>query len=140
MLAAPHRTLRLTEDDVDNTDDLLARLLARTERTAEGCLSWTGATTPKGYGRIVVAGRWWLVHRLLYALLHGDPPEGYEVDHTCHSDACAPGVCPHRRCLEPTHLEAVDPRENFARQLRRIGERTGACPTCRTPRDRWPRA
>lgn len=140
MLAAPTRTLRLTDAEQAAADDLLARLLARTERTSEGCLVWTGATTPKGYGRINVLRRWWLVHRLLYALVNGDPPEGYEVDHTCHTEACTPGPCVHRRCLEPTHLEAVDPRENFARQLRRIGVRTGACPTCKTPRDRWPEA
>lgn len=134
-------TLRLTDADRAATDDLLVRLLERTVRQPSGCLLWTGADNGKGYGRIAVARRWWLTHRLLYALLNGDPPAGYEVDHTCHTDACGTaGPCAHRRCLEPSHLEAVDPRENFARQLRRIGERTGACPTCKTPRDAWPEA
>lgn len=133
--------LTLTDRDRAATDDLLARILARTVRDEDtGCLVWQGAHNGRGYGRLAVHGRWWLPHRLLFSLLYGDPPAGYEVDHTCHTNACTGGLCVHRRCCEPSHLEAVDPRENFARQLRRIGVEHGACPTCKTPRERWPQA
>ncbi|WP_147425398.1 hypothetical protein [Bailinhaonella thermotolerans] len=39
----------------------------------------------------------------------GPIPDGQEIDHLCHDpDVCEPGgACPHRRCGNPRHLQAV---------------------------------
>lgn len=83
------------------------RLAARAVRQ-DGCLLWTGCLNGSGYGMIRVGGRSGravYVHRIAYELSVGPIPEGFQVDHSC-------GV---RRCLEPSHLEAVPQRENMAR-------------------------
>jgi hypothetical protein len=90
------------------------RLLARSERSAEGCLRWTGAHTPKGYGHIVVDGRKRPVHVVAHEVWIGPVPEGYDVDHVYANG------CRHRDCIEPTHLEAVTHLENTLRRTRLI--------------------
>jgi hypothetical protein len=80
------------------------RLLAKSERDEEtGCLRWTGVHTPKGYGRIRVAGRDRFVHQVAHEVWIGPIPSGMEVDHV------AAVGCAHRDCIEPRHLESVTP-------------------------------
>jgi hypothetical protein len=81
--------------------------------TETGCLRWTGAKNPKGYGRQWDGNRVQQVHRLAYEAWVGPIPDGYEIDHVYERG------CRHRDCYEPTHLEAVTHAEN-------IGRRTGA--------------
>jgi len=50
-----------------------------------GCVEWSGAKS-KGYGRVYLNGRDWLVHRLVYELYHGEKPD--VVRHTCDNPAC----------------------------------------------------
>lgn len=80
-----------------------------------GCRLWLGNLDDNGYGLAGSAGR---AHRVAYELTHGPIPEGFHVDHTCHSsgDCMEAGPeCPHRRCCEPTHLEALSPTDHQAR-------------------------
>ncbi len=59
-----------------------------------------------------------LAHRYVHEKYKGPIPEGYVIDHTCHSnDLSCPGddTCPHRRCLNPDHLEAVPTKTNLLR-------------------------
>ena len=87
-------------------------LWQRSERDAEtGCLRWTGAHTPRGYGQIRIGGKNVAVHRLAYEQTRGEIPEGYDVDHV-HEAGCR-----YRDCIEPSHLEAVTHAENVTRQL-----------------------
>ena len=97
---------------------LAQRLLARSERSAEGCLRWTGAHVSKGYGQIVVNGRRRSVHIVAHEVWIGPVPEGYDVDHV-HAKGCR-----HRDCIEPAHLEAVTHTEN----TRRAAELITHCP------------
>lgn len=73
-----------------------------------GCWEFTGFTLPHGYGQL---GRNFLAHRLAWEVANGRPvPEGLVVDHICHNldPNCPPNDdCPHRRCVNPAHLEAV---------------------------------
>ena len=47
-------------------------LWQRSERDAEtGCLRWTGAHTPRGYGQIRIGGKNVAVHRLAYEQTRG---------------------------------------------------------------------
>lgn len=72
------------------------------------CLLWTAAKTSKGYaafrGGLMAPGGPRLVggHHWLYYQLHGQVPEGYELDHICHvPELCTVPVkqCPHRPCV-----------------------------------------
>lgn len=101
------------------------RLSARSARASNGCLLWTGRVDRDGYGRMTLGQtssgnpRPALVHRVAFELSHGGIAPGMTVDHTCRNDdiSCHGGSeCVHRRCIEPSHLEAVTHRENCARR------------------------
>ena len=99
---------------------LESRLWAKVRKT-DTCWLWTGATT-KGYGVIGLGGRKEgldAVHRVSYRLSIGPIPEGKELDHLCHNaDKSCPGnECAHRRCVRPSHLEAVTHQVNVRRGL-----------------------
>ena len=88
-----------------------------------GCWVWQGSIGSNGYGRIRErrnggTGRNVKAHRWMYEQLVGPIPAGLDLDHTCHNaDAsCAGGpTCPHRRCVNPAHLEPVTNAQNAQR-------------------------
>jgi hypothetical protein len=87
------------------------------------CSLWTGARTRKGYGAFYSSDdrRARQSHVWAYEHFVGPIPEGFEVDHLCHNadESCKGGpTCPHRACVEPTHLEAVSPHVNTLRGRR----------------------
>lgn len=88
----------------------------------DACWPWRGHVTPTGYAK---AARTW-AHRWAYVTFIGPIPEGFEVDHICHnrSDCNLGSDCPHRRCVNPAHLEAVPGKVNKSRAR----ERLTACP------------
>lgn len=78
------------------------RFWAKVERT-EGCWRWGGAIDNGGYGRYAVRGvKNHLAHRYMYELVVGPIPSGLVIDHLCRN----------RRCVNPTHLEAVTTHVN----------------------------
>jgi hypothetical protein len=98
------------------------------------CWPFVGCITKSGYGRIlageVLGGpAVWIAPRVAYALTFGGIPEGAELDHLCHTRdrRCIQGSeCPHRRCVNPAHLEPVTHRENaLRREIRRDFFRCG---------------
>lgn len=59
-------------------------------------------------------------HVIAWEAVNGPVPDGLVIDHVCHNEAlargeCAPGVCYHRSCVNPEHLEAVTDGENIRR-------------------------
>ena len=98
--------------------DPAANFWAKVRRGDPGeCWPWTGSISPDGYGRFVTAGEQ-MAHRFSYRLAHGSIPADAELDHLCHtgSTACGGGKsCPHRRCVNPAHLEPVTHAENADR-------------------------
>lgn len=88
------------------------------ERGPDECWPWTGTITPAGYGQIGIGQRLDFAHRVSYRLLVGLIPDGMEIDHLCHTrdETCRLGdECPHRRCVNPAHLEPVTGLENSMR-------------------------
>jgi hypothetical protein len=74
-----------------------------------GCWMWVGSLTgchgKLNYSQLGFMGRKIATHRASYELFVGRIPEGMEVDHLCR----------HPWCINPAHLEAVTPMENWRR-------------------------
>ena len=96
----------------------IEKFWAKVDKT-DYCWVWTGAVSAQGYGLFRLPERNIVAHRASYLLAHGDIPAGLYVDHLCHNwdESCAAtgNWCPHRRCVNPDHLEAVTPRVNQLR-------------------------
>ena len=89
----------------------------------EACWPWTAFLSEQGYGRFAkshVVSR--NAHVVAYELTYGPVPEGFQVDHICHSQARSAGECSggpsceHRACQNPRHLEVVSPAEHARRR------------------------
>lgn len=80
------------------------RLAARTQRWPgeDSCWVWTGHCS-KGYGRMTVAKKGVLVHRLAYELSVGPIPGGLDVLHTCDNP----------KCVRPSHLFLGNDADNM---------------------------
>lgn len=105
------------------------RFLLKVDKTA-GCWVWTGTVTRKGYGMFWPDGGGVPAHRWSYEHYVGPIPEVLQLDHLCHTrDRSCPGgdACPHRRCVNPAHLEPVTAKENQVRSLHDPAVRTH-CP------------
>ena len=90
------------------------RFWSRVEK-GEGCWRWTGGTDSHGYGATKVEGRQVGAHRAAYEYAVGPIPEGMHLDHQCHNrDATCSGgkSCRHRQCVNPGHLEPIEPTVN----------------------------
>lgn len=61
----------------------------------------------RGYGYIYHDGRNQPAHRVIYELLVGPVPPGYELDHLCRNKAC----------VRPSHLEPVLHVDNMRRAI-----------------------
>lgn len=70
------------------------------------CWLWTGGVST-GYGFFNVAGSAdkGYAHRYAYEWLVGPIPDGMQLDHLCRNT----------RCVNPAHLEPVEPGENYRR-------------------------
>lgn len=81
------------------------RFLGRFITAPNGCWEWQHTLSRDGYGQMSVDGRNRMAHRISYELYVGAIPRGLTLDHLCRN----------RRCVRPSHLEAVTQRENFHR-------------------------
>lgn len=83
----------------------------------DGCWGWTGEIL-SGYAILWNPDRVTRrAHRISWMIHFGPIPAGLDIDHTCHNGTgCVGGArCPHRRCTNPAHLEAVSHVENISR-------------------------
>lgn len=77
------------------------------------CHEWDSSTNDKGYGTFWADGRTVKAHRFAYQQANGPIPAGLEVDHRCRN----------RRCVRPSHLEAVTHRVNVLRSTNHVAAR-----------------
>lgn len=68
------------------------------------CIIWPGAKR-SGYGLKKVGNSTMSAHRYVWEQLNGPIPKGKQLDHKCR----------HRDCVNPKHLELVDPSQNKLR-------------------------
>lgn len=91
----------------------------------DACWIWTAYVDVHGYGVDARQQPPRKAHRTVYAALVGSIPEGLHLDHLCHNnDLTCTGSkrgCPHRRCVNPAHLEPVTQSENSLRATARNG-------------------
>lgn len=103
----------------ETTEPRARRFWAQVDkRGPDECWPWKGHVQPNGYGTFGMKGTR-SAHRIAYIYAAGPIPRGLVLDHLCHTrerDTCRDNeACPHRRCVNPAHLEAVPRRENIAR-------------------------
>lgn len=87
-------------------------------RTLNGCWEWQGSLDHAGYGQWSRGGS---AHRRMYEFIRGAIPEGLTLDHLCRN----------RKCVKPSHLEAVTLGENTRRSpftLNSINRSKTHCP------------
>ena len=82
------------------------------------CWLWTAALR-EGYAAFSINHRHIDGHRAAYKFFVGAVPDDMQLDHVCHTvsiDTCPGGkTCPHRRCVNPAHLEPVTALTNYLR-------------------------
>lgn len=74
------------------------RFWAKVDATGD-CWEWAAARFPRGYGqfRVWPSDNHSLAHRVVWEMLVGPIPEGFEIDHRCLNVGC----------VNPDHLEPV---------------------------------
>lgn len=80
-----------------------------------------------GYGVFRIEGKNLKAHRVAYELLIGPIPDGLTLDHECHNrdKSCEGGrTCPHRACVNPSHLRPVTMATNNKASHNYVGNRT----------------
>lgn len=57
-------------------------------KKSDGCWFWLGSRDQKGYGKVQFQGQKSVVHRVVYELLVGPVPDGFQVCHHCDNPPC----------------------------------------------------
>lgn len=74
------------------------------------CLAWPFGRSTKGYGKIWIDGRSFIVSRLACEAINGPPPTPeHEAAHNCGKG--------HEGCVNPLHVRWATRTENFADKL-----------------------
>lgn len=120
---------------MSETPQALAIRALSTAVRVDGCLHPTlWRTKPNGYVRVSIGEQRVGLHRVVMEAHLGRPLATEEtIDHECHNSALAAGTCvggdgcPHRRCIDVTHLSVKSRVQNYLDGPGTYGARTEAC-------------
>ena len=91
-------------------EDVVANFWTYVDKT-DTCWLWTRGKETGGYGQYTTGRKRGLerrAHRFAWQVLVGEIPAGYEIDHKC-------GI---RACVNPEHLQVVEPGFNRKQGLK----------------------
>lgn len=74
--------------DVNLLDNALIEKFRLKHTVGDGCWEWQALKTPTGYGRFCIGSKWYLAHRVSYAMHHRVDPDILLVCHKCDNPAC----------------------------------------------------
>lgn len=97
-------------------DKVPSRITDHLTEVEGGCWKWGRAHSTAGYACVWWEGSQRSLHRVLYVLLRGAPPEGMVLDHI---------VCENKWCANPWHVEPTTNLANLMRERVRGGHRWG---------------
>ena len=81
--------------------DIYESFLDKTQ-WVDGCLIWTAAKLPSGYGMFWASGKLVTAHRYSWENSNGEIPEGMHIDHICWNTSC----------VNTEHLRLSTPSQN----------------------------
>lgn len=90
----------------------MKRFWEKTIECESGCIEWTGAKVPRGYGRVFWRGKPRYAHRVSLEMAGVEVPENLMVLHTCDNPSC----------VKPEHLRIGTQFDNM-----RDASRKGRC-------------
>lgn len=83
---------------------ILGRIQEKTHITGDGCWEMRGKSLSCGYPRLAFNGDWYLAHRFVWEICHGEIPTALLVLHKCHN----------KLCVNPFHLNLGTHQDNSA--------------------------
>ena len=117
-----------------HTTPPIERMLRRKVVNENGCWIWPGSLNAGNYGTIreEKRGPLLMVHRVSYEHFVGPIPEGFQVEHACHTgdqDCLGGDFCDHRPCWNPQHLTLLSHADNskLGRSRNMQTFRSGVC-------------
>jgi hypothetical protein len=101
-------------------------------RGDDECWPWIAGLTATGYGTFKVNNRSTAAHRFAYEDAVGPIPAGLVIDHQCHNrdHDCPGGVCAHRKCVNPSHLEPTSHKLNLLNSSHTVNHASATAVAC----------